>query len=92
MTNIGVMYEYGYGVDKDPKRAVEYYQKAADMGNAAGQANLASMYRDGNGVQKDYAKAAYWYNECVNNPNADEKIIKDASEQLENPNVKAALK
>ena len=55
--NLGVMYEYGNGVDKDPKRAVECYQTAADMGDARGQAYLAIMYRDGNGVQKDYAKA-----------------------------------
>ena len=71
---------------------MELYTRAAELGEPYAQYNLGFSYFMGKGVEKDYAKAAYWYNECVNNPNADEDIIKAASEQLENPNVKAALK
>ena len=32
--NLGVCYQYGIGVEKDEKQAVEWYQKAAEQGDA----------------------------------------------------------
>lgn len=37
--------------------AVEWYQKAADLGNGRAQNNLAVLYQYGAGVEKDLAKA-----------------------------------
>ena len=92
LNNLAILYLEGKGVEADETKAMELYTRAAELGEPYAQYNLGFSYFMGKGVEKDYAKAAYWYNECVNNPNADEKIIKEASEQLENPNVKAALK
>ncbi len=51
------MYRNGKGVTKDYKKAVEWYTKAAEQGDAYGQCNLGTMYLFGNGVTKDYKKA-----------------------------------
>ena len=38
--NLGIMYDYGYGVEKSYQKAVEYYQLAADKGFARVHNNL----------------------------------------------------
>ena len=58
LNNIGIIY---YDIDKDYKKAVEYYQKAADKGDAVGQFNLAAMYYRGEGVKKSYDDARQFY-------------------------------
>jgi TPR repeat protein len=40
--------------------ALAQFRKAADSGNAAGQALLGAMYGNGQGVQQDYAQAVAW--------------------------------
>ena len=45
--NLGIVYQYGQGVDKDEKRAVEFYTLAADQGHAIAQPNLGCMYELG---------------------------------------------
>nr|WP_304364281.1 hypothetical protein [Helicobacter suis] len=42
---------------KDYYKALEYLQKAADMGNVAAYSMLGGMYFNGEGVGKDYQKA-----------------------------------
>ena len=55
---VGNFYGRGLGVPQDPKRAFEWYKKAADLGSTDGMFNMASAYRDGTGVPKDLTKAA----------------------------------
>jgi TPR repeat protein len=38
--------------------AMKWFRKAADQGNALGEANLGSLYARGEGVRQDYAEAA----------------------------------
>src|SRR5690606_40942624 len=64
------MYKNGNGVAKDYKKAVEWYQKAAEKGNADAQFNLGVMYKNGNGVAKDYKKAVEWYQKAAEKGNA----------------------
>jgi len=58
---MGRMYYYGRGVTQDYKKAVEWFTKAAEQGNAKGQNNLGVLYENGKGVTKDKAKAVEWY-------------------------------
>jgi len=37
ITNLGVCFRNGTGCDKNEKKAMELYQKAADMGDASGK-------------------------------------------------------
>lgn len=41
--------------------AAEWFQKAAELGNAQAQNNLGILYKYGTGVDRDIAKAAYWF-------------------------------
>ena len=92
LNNLAILYLEGKGVEKDVTKATEIYARAAELGEPYAQYNLGMSYFMGQGVEKSYEKAAYWFNECVNNPYADDNILKEAKEKLENPNVKAALK
>ena len=43
--------------ERNPKRGLEYFQRAADLGVARAKDDLAAIYRKGGLVQKDAAKA-----------------------------------
>lgn len=57
---LGVMYEYGQGIDKDNAKAVQWYTKAAEQGSASAQFNLSAMYGYGLGVTEDQTIAVQW--------------------------------
>lgn len=57
LTHLGVMYQLGFGVDKDITKAIRFYKAAAEKGDAPGQYNLGLMYYEGVGVKQDYKKA-----------------------------------
>lgn len=67
---IGEMYIFGQGVEKDNKKAFEWYTKSATQGNALGQSNLGTMYHNGLGVEKDFTKAIEWYEKAANQGDA----------------------
>ena len=59
--SLGVAYEQGHGVTKDPKRACELYRLAADQGHHHAQYNLGLMYIYGEGVlQSETLAFKYW--------------------------------
>jgi len=63
---VGESYAAGTGVARDYRAAAEWYQKAADKGNLAGQLHLAALYRDGaEGFERDMAQAAEWYRKAA---------------------------
>ena len=51
------MYYTGDGVRKDNFRAIEYFKKSCDDGEALGCANLGVMYALGQGVRQNKSKA-----------------------------------
>eukprot|EP00808_Paulinella_micropora_P009559 g76512.t1 len=62
-------YKAGQGMQKDFKKAVEWYTKAAEAGNAPAQRYLGVCYENGQGVQKDRNKAVEWYKKAAENGN-----------------------
>jgi TPR repeat protein len=58
---LGFMYLEGECVDKDPAKAVEWFQKAADQGLVGSLTTLAMMYEEGKGVEQDIDKANELY-------------------------------
>ena len=54
------MYLEGVGVEKDEKKAFEWYEKSAKLNYALAQFRLALMYLNGIGVEKDEEKAFEW--------------------------------
>ena len=57
----GVCYEKGWGVDKDLKQAVAWYQKAAQQNNGPAFNSLGNFYRMGTGVKADPKQAFEYY-------------------------------
>ena len=50
---LGGMYSFGYGVNKNPKRASELYTLASNQGHAWAQYNLGNSYDQGDVIQSD---------------------------------------
>ncbi|MFU2419170.1 MAG: tetratricopeptide repeat protein [Bacteroidota bacterium] len=50
--NLGLMYDYGSGVEVSNEKAVEWYLKAEEQGLADAQNNLGVMYKNGRGVEQ----------------------------------------
>jgi uncharacterized protein len=61
-TNLG---KYYYDIEKDYIKAVEWYTKAAEQGNADAQNNLGNRYYNGEGVEKNYEKAVEWFTKAA---------------------------
>ena len=54
------------GCGEGLKLAAEWYRKAAEKGDIAGQLHLAVLYRDGGkGFERDMAQAAEWYRKAA---------------------------
>jgi TPR repeat protein len=63
---VGESYAAGTGVVRDCKVAGEWFAKAAQNGNVAGELRLAAFYRDGaKGCPRDMAQAAQWYRKAA---------------------------
>ncbi|MVX35886.1 SEL1-like repeat protein [Myroides sp. LoEW2-1] len=78
ITNIGYMYEYGLGTEIDIKKALEYYEKGAELGNETAKYNAAIIYYFGQGnIENDFNKALYYFKRIKNNDNYIEDYIAD---------------
>ena len=62
MNILGGMYELGKGVVRDDRKAVKWYRKAAELGDAKAQWRLGFMYAFGKGVIKNNVYSHMWYN------------------------------
>jgi S1-C subfamily serine protease len=69
--NLGFMYDYGYGIDRDARRAAHWYRLSAEGGLAAAQFNLGLMYAAGRGVEQSPVKASYWFQQAAEQGQAD---------------------
>lgn len=56
---LGLFFELGEGVAKDPMESVAWYRKAAEAGNANAQWSLVVAYT-GEGVAKNYTESVVW--------------------------------
>ena len=59
-SNLGTMYEYGEGIEKDLERAVGWHRRAAEQGYAPAQYDLGAIYFFGQGVERDRERAIRW--------------------------------
>ena len=60
-SNLGWMYDNGFGVLEDDMEAVKWYRLAAEQGEASAQFYLGVAYAVGEGVLKDDEDAAQWF-------------------------------
>ncbi len=90
-SDIGIMYDSGDGVEKNPNKALEWFKKGAANGSAKAQHNLGAIYLNGeNGVSKNWDEAKKWYSlaaskgyqpsiETIKQMNAKERSVKNVS-------------
>ncbi|KAH9985759.1 hypothetical protein BJV77DRAFT_94526 [Russula vinacea] len=62
---VGQCFFQGWGVKKDQKMAVSYFEIAARLGDVDAQEELAFCYANGRGCKKDRKEAAKWYRAAV---------------------------
>ena len=67
---VAILYKEGWGTDKNPEKALEYYEKAAEQGHINAMFYTASAYQSGTGVTQDYAMAVKWYEQAANKGHA----------------------
>lgn len=64
-TLIARIYTEGLGVQKDDRKAFEYYKRASDMGDIQGTFALGISYAEGRGVKKDRKAAANFFEKAA---------------------------
>ena len=76
MRGLGYMYLDGKAVERDIEKGVEWYTKAADLGDISAMNNLGNLYktgeevvRDGEKVEQDGEKAIEWYTKAADSGN-----------------------
>ncbi len=62
--SMGFFYYYGYAVKKDVKKAVKYFDKAADANNPLAMVMLALIYDKGEGVPNN-EQAETWVKKAI---------------------------
>lgn len=72
---LGERYLNGNVVDKDEKKAVELFEKAANQNSDIGMLKLAECYKKGGGVIQDNAKAFSLFEKSANMGNSDAMIV-----------------
>jgi uncharacterized protein len=65
MTNLGLMYLKGEGVEKDYTKAKEWFEQASTYDNDSANFNLALMYQTKIGVEEDIPKAVDYFRRSV---------------------------
>jgi hypothetical protein len=64
---LGLMYEKGLGTPVNRVVAMQWYQRAADAGNAKAQYHLGKILNDGGGnVKRDRNQAVAWFTRAAN--------------------------
>lgn len=63
--DVGQMYQYGIGVEKDAKQAVKFYELAASQGSLPAEYNLGIIYLLGDGVNQDLNLALKWLQDAA---------------------------
>ena len=71
---LGIMYDNGQGVDKDPREAFKWYLKAAEQGMPTAQHDIGVKYFQGVGVEQNYQEAAKWWEQAANAGIADSQF------------------
>ena len=60
MYDIAYIYFSGQGVEQDYAKALEWFEKSADLGYSAAMNGIGYMYHYGEGVEQDFTKALEW--------------------------------
>jgi TPR repeat protein len=66
---LGFLYQYGFGVSKCAKLAIDYYTEAAKQGNRNAQYHLGYLYENDKDFKFNYHLALRWYRSSATSGN-----------------------
>lgn len=66
---LGLIYDEGRKVDRDPAQALRWYRTAAEHGHVLAALNTGVLYDSGSGVPRDAVAAAFWYRKAADADN-----------------------
>ncbi|HEX4143446.1 MAG TPA: SEL1-like repeat protein [Pirellulales bacterium] len=73
---LGRMYANGWGLTKDPLKAIAWYQKSAEHNSPLAQYELGDLYRVGApGIPRSYDEALKWLKLAADAGNSDAQLI-----------------
>jgi TPR repeat protein len=64
---LGLIYNEGQGIEKNPSKANTYFERATTLGYAAASYRLGLNYYNGNGVDRNHVKACELFEEAEKN-------------------------
>ncbi|KAK8870882.1 hypothetical protein M9Y10_008780 [Tritrichomonas musculus] len=62
---LGLLYEQGELVRRDPHKSLSYYEISGNQGNPRGYSNIGCNYLTGRGIEKSYDKAIEYYQKAA---------------------------
>ena len=65
MENLGLSYSEGSGTEKDLRKALQWYERAPNLGSSNAQLETGYHYYNGLGVEKDPVVAITWYRKAA---------------------------
>lgn len=68
---LGIMYDYGQGVEANPALALEWYIRSAEQGQTAVQYQVGAKYFKGENIPRDYTQAARWWSRAADGGQVD---------------------
>ena len=71
---MGLMYDYGHGVEKSASESIKWYLMAAEQGVPLVQHDMGVKYFQGQGVEQNYDEAAKWWEMSANAGIADSQF------------------
>ncbi len=71
---LGLMYDYGHGVEKNSSESIKWYRMAAEQGVPLVQHDIGVKYFQGQGVEQNYIEAAKWWEMSANAGIADSQF------------------
>jgi len=71
---MGLIYDYGHGVEKNPAESIKWYLMAAEQGVPLVQHDIGVKYFQGQGVEQNYLEAAKWWEQSANSGIADSQF------------------
>jgi TPR repeat protein len=61
MTELGLCYELGCGVEQSDENALDWYTKAANLGHVIAKYSVGEAFEEARGVHQSDAEACLWY-------------------------------
>jgi len=97
MNNLGVAYEFGYGVAVDDAQAAHWYQAAAAAGDPTGMFNLGLARLDGRGMPANTEEGKEWIRKAAEKGNISALMLSQPPDSrgvlrtIENGNIYAVI-